>query len=68
MKSPKNALTDTPARDKIQVVRGWLICPVCGRQRVLRVLPTTKVQNLPVYCKSCHSESVVNIPNQEPAP
>lgn len=68
MKSKENALTDIPARDKIQIVRGWLICPVCNRQRIMRVLPTTKVKNLPVYCKVCHSETIVNIPSQEPEP
>ena len=68
MKSKENALTDIPARDKIQIVRGWLICPVCNRKRIMRVLPATKVKNLPVYCKACHSETIVNIPSQEPEP
>ncbi len=39
----------------------WLVCPSCGRQKLLRLLPGTVIQDLPVYCKLCRKESVVNI-------
>ena len=55
MKSKENALTDIPACDKIQIVRGWLICPVCNRQRIMRDLPATMVKITTVYCKACHA-------------
>ena len=42
------------------------MCPVCG-QKLLRLLSTTTVEDLPVYCKRCHQESIVNIP-PEPVP
>lgn len=44
------------------------MCPACGKHKVLRLTPTTVAKDLPVYCKRCGKESIVNIPNQEPAP
>ena len=41
--------------------QGWLICPACGRGKVLRLLPDTECRNLVVFCKLCKKESVVNI-------
>ena len=61
-------LPNTHARGRITVSKGWVICPVCGRQRVLHVLPTTAVKDLPVFCKRCRVESVVNIPTKVPEP
>lgn len=43
----------------------WLICPACGKKKILRVRPDTVVRNLPVYCKRCRREVIVNI---EPEP
>lgn len=37
------------------------MCPVCGRHRVLRLEPGTEAKQLPVYCKRCGRESIVNI-------
>ncbi len=39
---------------------GWLLCTVCKR-RVLRLRPDTTAHNLPVYCKRCRRETIVNI-------
>lgn len=48
---------------KIQTNNGWLICPRCGRGKVLKLLPTTAAIDLTVHCKICKQESVVNIPS-----
>ena len=45
----------------VKVSQGWLICPACGRGKVLRLLPNTECKNLLVYCKVCKQETVVNI-------
>lgn len=44
------------------------ICPRCRKSTVLWLLPTTEVRDLPVKCKRCHSEMVLNIPAEEPEP
>ena len=56
---------------KLIVKDGWLMCPQCGRQRVLRLTAETRARNLPVYCKRCNRESIVNIDERlslEPEP
>ncbi len=40
---------------------GYLLCPICHRQKVLRLLPETRGQQIVVYCKTCKQESIVNI-------
>lgn len=40
---------------------GWLMCPRCGRGKVLRLNPKTRATALTVYCKVCGRESTVNI-------
>lgn len=43
------------------------LCPACGKATVLFLLPTTQIRDLPVKCKRCGIESIVNI-LPEPAP
>lgn len=52
---------------KIKTNQGWLMCPVCGKQKLARVMPTTEVRDLALHCKRCGKESVVNI-SPEPEP
>lgn len=46
---------------KLVTKDGWLMCPRCGRGKVLRLNPKTRAISLTVYCKICGSESIVNI-------
>lgn len=56
------------SREPRQAVRaGWVLCPVCGRGKLLKLRPDTAVRNLPVKCKRCGQETVVNIKAPEPA-
>ena len=48
--------------DKIRTNNGWLMCPACDQWKVLKLLPDTEVRRLPVYCKRCHKETIVDIP------
>ncbi|MBR2047121.1 MAG: hypothetical protein IJ960_00845 [Oscillospiraceae bacterium] len=36
-------------------------CPLCGKQTLFFLRPDTEVRNLPVKCKTCGKEVVVNI-------
>ncbi len=47
--------------DKIKTNQ-WLVCPVCGVGKVLKLLPNTEAKNLIVFCRVCRKESIVNIP------
>ena len=49
-------------RGKLVVKDGWIVCPVCKRNRHLhRIMPDTEAKNLPVYCKDCKTELILNI-------
>ncbi len=56
------ALQDQAKRGKLTVKDGWLICPVCRRNHhLLRIEPETEATGLPVYCRTCRSEVILNI-------
>ena len=47
---------------KLIVKDGWVACPVCLRNKhLLRIGPDTEATALPVYCRDCKSEIIVNI-------
>jgi len=46
---------------KLIVKNGWLLCPRCGRGKVLKLNPGTRAADLTVFCKVCGQESIVNI-------
>ena len=52
----------TEKSGKIIVRDGWVTCPVCLRNKhLLRVDPDTEANALPVYCRDCKTEIIVNI-------
>lgn len=42
-----------------------IVCPYCGTKLPLRLLPSTRATDLPVYCKWCKKTTIVNT---EPEP
>lgn len=52
---------------KLVIKDGWVMCPVCDKGKLLLVLPSTSVRNLPRKCKRCGQETLVNIEAPEPA-
>ena len=52
---------------KLTIRNGWVICPVCGKGKILKVNPDTVVHHLPRPCKRCGQETIVNIEAPEPA-
>lgn len=51
---------------KIIIKDGWVICPVCGKGKLLLTRLDTAVRNLPCKCKRCGQETLVNIEAPEP--
>lgn len=47
--------------DKLIVKDGWVICPLCGRGKILKIQDNTTAHALPVFCRRCGQESIVNI-------
>ena len=45
---------------------GWAICPMCHRGKLIKLLPTTTVHDLPCKCKRCGQETKLNIEAPEP--
>ena len=43
------------------IVDGFLSCPRCGKQKLLRVTEETEAKALPVYCKHCRREYIIEI-------
>lgn len=56
-------LQNAPDYGKLLPVKdGWLQCPNCRRnRRLMRVLPTTEGQRIPVYCRDCKHEITIDI-------
>ncbi|WP_298016670.1 cysteine-rich KTR domain-containing protein [uncultured Dysosmobacter sp.] len=52
---------------KLIIKNGWVICPVCGKGKILKINPDTSVHHLPRPCKRCGQETIVNIEAPEPA-
>lgn len=59
----EKALTHQDPCDKLLTVKdGWLQCPICRRnRRLMRVLPDTEGQRIPVYCRDCKNEILIDI-------
>lgn len=53
-------LTGENKADKLDVKNGWISCPGCGRH-LLRIEPATMARQLPVYCRGCRQEVILNI-------
>lgn len=53
--------------DKLSIKDGWVICPVCGKGKILKIESDTFVHRLPRKCKRCGQTTYVNIEAPEPA-
>lgn len=64
--SEANPLPATTKSAKLIVKDGWVICPICGKGKILKIDPETTVHHLPRKCKRCGQETIVNIEAPEP--
>lgn len=55
------ALQKTPTYGRIRVRDGRMICPRCRVKMMYRVEGDTVAKNLPIFCRQCKLELIVNI-------
>ena len=53
-------MTNGVKPDKLAAKDGWISCPGCGRH-LLRIEEDTTANKLPVYCRGCRREIILNI-------
>ena len=46
---------------KLTVKDGLLVCPNCRRKTNQAIMADTSAENLPVWCRNCKTQIVVNI-------
>ncbi len=47
---------------KLTVTDGWVTCPICKRnRRLIRVGSNTVAKALPVFCRDCKTEIILDI-------
>lgn len=39
----------------------FVLCPICGGKTRTKIRPDTEAKNLPILCRLCKNEVVVNI-------
>lgn len=44
----------------LSVKDGWIACPQCGRN-LIRIRPETESHNLPIFCRGCRTEILLDI-------
>ncbi len=52
---------DTLSTDEVETALRRFLCPLCAKHTVLWLLPNTEIKNLPIKCKRCGKESIVNV-------
>lgn len=49
----------------IIATNGWVQCPICRRnKKLLRISEETRAKGLPVFCRDCKHEVILNIEGQ----
>jgi hypothetical protein len=40
--------------------KGFVLCPKCRKATKTKVLPTTRINNFPLYCQWCKKEFIID--------
>ena len=56
----KKTLQNAACLGILSVKDGWIVCPGCGKH-IQRITPTTEARALPVYCRGCRREIILDI-------
>lgn len=43
------------------MIEKWVLCPICGGKTRTKIRPDTEAKNLPILCRLCKNEVVVDI-------
>lgn len=55
-------MQSAPKPAKLSVKDGWITCPVCRRnRRLIRITDETEAHGLPVFCRDCKTEIILDI-------
>ena len=46
---------------KKNVIEKWVLCPICGGKTRTKIRPDTEAKNLPILCRLCKNEVLVDI-------
>ena len=47
----------------LHVKAGLIVCPVCKNKTNQAMHPKTEATNLPLWCRTCKTQTIVNIAN-----
>jgi len=59
-------LQKVPESVTIVARAGWITCPACGKKKLIPITATTRAKNLPIHCKLCGWDGLLNIAEPEP--
>ena len=54
-------MQNKPKNGNIVTRDGWVVCPACGRKKILQISPDTVAIQLPLFCRHCGRTVKVNI-------
>ena len=54
-----------PKPEAAETERRRFFCPSCNKHTVLWLLPSTEIKNLPIKCKRCGKENIINVTSIE---
>ena len=52
---------DAQRETELDFKYGWVGCPACGNKKIKRIRRDTQARNLPLYCRKCKREYLVEI-------
>lgn len=52
---------DAQRKTELNFKYGWIGCPACGFKQIKRIRSDTSARNLPLHCRRCKREYLVEI-------
>lgn len=45
----------------MEQISEWLLCPRCGSKTKVKIRQDTKLENFPLFCPKCKTETVISV-------